>query len=212
MGSALRGTGIVKPTMMVQAFTVLLNIVLAPVLIAGWGTGHALGVAGAALASSLAVAAGVVMLAVYFLRLEKYVGFDMSQWRPRVATWRRILNIGLPAGGEFGLIAVFTGVVYWIIRDFGAAAQAGFGIGSRVMQAIFLPAMAIAFAAAPIAGQNFGARLPERVRATFRASALSSCVVMATLTLLCQWQGSMFIRVFTSDPAVISVGSEFLHI
>ena len=59
---------------------------------------------------------------------------------------------------------VFMGVIYWIIRDFGAAAQAGFGVGSRVMQAIFLPAMAIAFAAAPIAGQNFGAR-PARPRA-----------------------------------------------
>ena len=57
-------------------------------------------------------------------------------------------------------MAIFSGVIYWIIRDFGAAAQAGFGIGSRVMQAIFLPAMAIAFAAAPIAGQNFGARHP----------------------------------------------------
>ena len=52
MGSALRGTGIVQPTMIVQALTVLLNIVLAPVLIAGWGTGHPLGVAGAGLAST----------------------------------------------------------------------------------------------------------------------------------------------------------------
>src|SRR6185369_7154240 len=43
MGSALRGTGIVKPTMVVQMLTVLLNAALAPVLIAGWGTGHPLG-------------------------------------------------------------------------------------------------------------------------------------------------------------------------
>ena len=66
MGSALRGTGVVKPTMVVQAGTVLLNIVLAPVLIAGWGTGRPLGVAGAALASTLAIAAGVVLMAFYF--------------------------------------------------------------------------------------------------------------------------------------------------
>ena len=51
MGSALRGTGIVKPTMAIQALTVLLNTLLAPVLIAGWGTGSPLGVAGAGLAS-----------------------------------------------------------------------------------------------------------------------------------------------------------------
>src|ERR1700685_3424575 len=65
MGSALRGTGIVQPTMVVQVLTVILNAVLAPVLIAGWGTGFPLGVAGAGLASSIALAVGFVMLAFY---------------------------------------------------------------------------------------------------------------------------------------------------
>ena len=212
MGSALRGTGIVQPTMIVQALTVVLNIVLAPVLIAGWGTGHSLGVAGAALASTISIAAGVALMAAYFLRLEKYVEFDLAHWRPRLATWRRILNIGLPAGGEFAVMAIFMGVVYWIIRDFGAAAQAAFGIGSRVMQSIFLPAMAVAFAAAPIAGQNFGAGNAGRVRETFRAAAFASCGIMAVLTLVCQWQAQWLIRAFTDDPAVIETGTQYLQI
>ena len=98
MGAALRGTGIVRPTMMVQALAVILNIALAPVLIAGWGTGRALGVAGAGLASSVAVGIAVLMLWMYFRRLERYVGVDPAQLRPRVRQWKRILNIGLPAG------------------------------------------------------------------------------------------------------------------
>jgi putative MATE family efflux protein len=212
MGSALRGTGIVKPTMIVQVATVLLNIVLAPVLIAGWGTGHPLGVAGAALASTVSIAVGVVLLSVYFLQLEKYVAFDLAQWRPHWATWRRMLNVGVPVGGEFGLIAVYTGLIYWIIKDFGAPAQAAFGIGSRIMQSIFLPAMAVAFASAPIAGQNFGARKPDRVRETFRVTALWSCGLMMALTVLCQWQGAAFVRFFTGDAEVIRLGSEFLRI
>jgi putative MATE family efflux protein len=212
MGSALRGTGIVAPTMIVQAATVLLNTILAPVLIAGWGTGHPMGVAGAALASSFSVAVGVVLMAIYFLRLERYVGFDRAQWRPQIATWRRMLNIGLPAGGEFGLMAIYVGVVYWIIRDFGAAAQAGFGIGSRVMQAIFLPAMAVAFAAAPIAGQNFGAKRYARVRETFRTAAFTSCAIMAALTLFCQWKADLLVRGFASDAAVVGVGTDYLQI
>ncbi len=212
MGSALRGTGIVQPTMVVQALTVVLNAILAPVLIAGWGTGHPMGVAGAGLASSIAVGVGVIMLAIYFLRLEHYVNFDLAQWSPKIDTWRRMLKIGLPAGGEFALFALFTAVIYWIIRDFGAAAQAGFGIGSRVMQMVFMPAMAIAFAAAPIAGQNFGAKNAARVRETFRAAALASCGVMAVLTVFCQWQGTALIRFFSEDAEVIRTGAEFLHI
>ncbi|HEV8331719.1 MAG TPA: MATE family efflux transporter [Steroidobacteraceae bacterium] len=212
MGSALRGTGIVKPTMVVQILTLVINTILAPVLIAGVGTGHAMGVAGAGLASTIAIVVGVVILTFYFVRLEKYVSFHKEQWQPRFAVWKRMLNIGLPAGGEFALMFVFTAVTYWALRHFGAAAQAGFGIGGRIMQGIFLPAMAIAFAAAPVAGQNFGARQPDRVRETF-SSAVKMCAgLMLVLMLLCQWQPAAMVGFFSQDPAVIDVGSQFLHI
>jgi Na+-driven multidrug efflux pump len=72
-GSVLRGAGIVQPGMVVQMATVALNIVLAPVLIAGWGTHHPLGVAGAGLATSLSVAAGVLILLGYVRRIGDVV-------------------------------------------------------------------------------------------------------------------------------------------
>ncbi|MGB6353879.1 MAG: MATE family efflux transporter [Steroidobacteraceae bacterium] len=212
MGSALRGTGIVQPTMMVQVLTVILNAVLAPVLIAGWGTGHPMGVAGAGLASSLSVAVGVVLLGLYFHRLEKYVGFDSRQWRPQLAAWARLLRIGLPAGGEFALMFIYMVVIYSITRRFGQDAQAGFGIGQRLMQSMFLPAMAVAFATAPIVGQNFGARQFARVRETFVLAALIGSCIMVMLTLFCQWGSTWAIRAFTADPTALAVGTQFLRV
>lgn len=212
MGSALRGTGLAKPGMVVQVLTVVLNALLAPILTAGWLTGKAYGVAGAALASSISVAIGVVLMALYFVRLEKYVGFDRHLLRLHLPTWKRILRIGLPPGGEFALMFLYLGLIYWLIRSFGAHAQAGFGVGSRVMQAIFLPAMAIAFAVAPMAGQNFGAGALARVRATFRHAALLGSALMLVLTLLCQWKPEVLIRIFTSDAEVVGVGTQFLRI
>ena len=194
----------------IALLNVLLNVLHAPLLAAG--TWQGLGVAGAGLASSLAIAAGVVLLGFYFGRLEKYVSFHGEQWRPRFDTWKRMLKIGFPAGAEFMLMFVFLGVIYGIIRDFGTAAQAGFSVGSRVMQAIFLPAMAIAFATAPIAGQNFGAKQPARVRETFVAAALMSSMLMLLLTLMCQWRPQWFIRFFTTDAAVIAAGALYLRI
>jgi putative MATE family efflux protein len=211
MGSALRGTGIVKPTMIVQLVTVLLNVILAPVLIAGWGTGRPLGVAGAGLASTISIAVGVVVLFLYFERLEKYVAVHPDQWQPRLAIWRRLLGIGLPAGGEFLLMFVIMAVVYVVIRPFGPDAQAGFGVGSRLMQAIFLPAMALAFAVAPVAGQNFGAQRHDRVRETFRAAAIMSSVLMVALTLLCHWRAEWLVAAFAKDPGVIGVGAQYLR-
>ena len=187
LGAALRGTGIVKPTMWVQSLTVGLNVILAPILIAGWGTGHPLGVMGAALASSLSILIGVLLLLGYFVRLEHYVAFNASEWPPNFVIWKRLLNVGLPAGGEFALLFIIITVIYASVRQFGADAQAGVGIGLRVAQAIFLPAMAVAFAVSPIAGQNFGAKQPDRVRKTFWSALKIGTVIMLALTALCQW-------------------------
>ena len=212
MGSALRGTGIVQPTMVVQMLTVIVNTVLAPILITGWGTHHPLGTAGAGLASSIAVAFGVLCLWVYFVRLEHYVALHPRQWVPHWGLIGRLLNIGLPAGGEFLMMFVILGVIYWVIRSFGPAAQAGFGIGGRVMQAMFLPVMAIAFAVTPVAGQNFGAGRLERVRETFRTGAILSSALMLLITLVCQWRPEWFIYAFTRAPEVVAVGGPYLRI
>jgi len=212
MGAALRGSGVVKPTVGIQILTVILNIVLAPVLILGWGTGHPLGVAGAALATFLSILVGTVAFWMYFLRPQNYLKFSLAYWKPRRSLWWGMTRVGLPAGGEFALMAVYMVLVYWIIRDFGAAAQAGFGIGARVMQAMFLPIMAISFAAAPLAGQNFGARNAERVRQTFKSASILVSVLMILFTLLSHISPESLIRAFSNEPGVVAFGAGYLRI
>ena len=211
MASALRGTGIVRPTVIVQVTTVVINILLAPVLIAGWGTGLALGVAGAGLASSIAVAIAVAMMWIYFHRYEHYVAINSALWRPQLAQWKRILSIGLPAGGEFAIIFVNMAVIYYALRHFGAAAQAGFGIGSRLLGVIHMPGISIALAAGAIAGQNFGAGNSERVRRTFKTVLLLVAVVMIGFTMMAQWQPEFLLGGFTEDAETIAVGALFLR-
>jgi Na+-driven multidrug efflux pump len=107
---------------------------------------------------------------------------------------------------------VYLGVVYTVIRPFGAPAQAGFGIGLRIMQSGFLPVVALGFAVAPVAGQNFGARRPDRVRQTFKVAATMAITGMATFALLAHIAPAALIGIFSSDPAVIAVGDEYLRI
>jgi len=212
MGAALRAMGDMKLPTVIQVATVLVNIVLAPVLMFGWGTGRPLGVAGAAIASLVAIGLGCVAFTFYFRRLASPIRFDLAEWTPRLRLWGAMLRIGLPAGGEFALMSVYMVLVYDIIRPFGAAAQAGFGIGIRVVQALFLPTVAIAFAAAPVAGQNYGAGFGARVRQTFYSAATMSAVIMFTLTLLCEIAPAGMIRFFNADPGVVTFGSEYLRI
>ena len=212
MGSALRGTGNFKPGMVVGTATVILNTILAPFLIFGWGTGIALGVAGAAISTLVAVIIGTVWLVMYFVKPSDYLHLRTRQWRPDLRLWSQLLKIGLPAGAEFGLMAAYMFIVYVITRPFGAAAQAGFGIGLRLVQAGFMPVVALGFSVAPVAGQNFGARHAGRVRATFVDAALLASAVMLILFVVCQFFPEPITRPFTKDPAVIAVATEYLRI
>ncbi len=212
LGSALRATGIIKPAVGLQVLSVILNIIFAPLLIFGVGPLPKMGVAGAALATFLSILIANLLTIIYFVRSFKYLRFRPSQWTPQLKIWWSILKIGIPAGAEFALMAVYIGVVYVIIRRFGAAAQAGFGVGARVMQAMFLPVIAIAFSVAPVVGQNFGGRRGDRVRQTFYSAVLITTGIMVLLTLLSQFAGALFIRFFSDDPSVIAFGREYLQI
>jgi putative MATE family efflux protein len=212
MSAALRGVGNFKPGMVVSTATVIINMVLAPFLIFGWGTGRPLGVAGAAISSLVAIVIGIVWLATYFLPREAYLRFAIADWRPRFDLWRKMLEIGLPAGFEFGLTAVYLALVYVITRPFGAAAQAAFGIGMRIIQAGFMPVVALGFSVAPVAGQNFGARQARRVKHTFRDAAWMAAGVMLLFAIACQIAPAALVGVFSADPAVIAIGAEYLGI
>jgi MATE family, multidrug efflux pump len=212
MGAALRGTGNFKPGMVVQSATILINIVLAPVLIFGWGTGVALGVGGAAIATLIAVAIGTAWMTLYFLPADAYLKFSPVQMNPRVRLWGSLLKIGLPAGAEFALLTVYLIIVYVVSRPFGASAQAGFGIGIRVVQACFMPVVALGFAVAPVAGQNFGARHADRVRQTFYVAAGMASAAMALVFLGSQLFAAAVVDVFTDEAAVVAVGEEYLRV
>ena len=212
LGSALRATGIVKPAVGLQVLSVVVNIVLAPLLIFGIGPWPAMGVSGAALATFISILVADVLTLLYFEMKYRYLRLRVAEWRPQMAVWWGMLKIGLPAGAEFALFSVYMFLVYAIIRQFGAAAQAGFGIAARVMQAMFLPVVALSFAVSPVVGQNFGGRRAERVRhSVFAAIGLASGM-MAVLTVLALCFAPIFIRGFTHDPGVIAFGGEYLRI
>jgi len=212
MGASLRGTGLFRPSMLVSTASVLANMVLAPFLIFGWGTGRPLGVAGAAISTLVSVILALGWLATYFRAGTTSLRFSASETRPSLPSWRRLLGIGLPAGFEFAMMALYQAVVYTLARPFGAAEQAGFGIGMRVIQATFMPVVALGFSVAPVAGQNVGAGLPVRVGAVFRNAALMAGVYMLLVTAGVHLWSHGMIGFFTEDAEVVRRGTIYLEI
>ena len=212
LGSALRATGIIKPTVGLQVLSVVLNIVLAPLLIFGVGPFPKLGVSGAALATFISILIANVLLVIYFEKKYRYLRFNFPLFRPQIKIWRKMLGIGVPAGSEFVLLFFYMMIVYGIIRDFGPAAQAGFGVGVRIMQALFLPVVALAFAVSPVVGQNFGGRRADRVRQSVYSAIAIATAMMLVLALLAYFASGLLILPFSRDPHVIAFGSEYLRI
>jgi Na+-driven multidrug efflux pump len=103
-------------------------------------------------------------------------------------------------------------VVYYVLRDFGAAAQAGFGIGTRVLGLIQMPALAVALSAAPIVAQNFGAGDGHRVRETFLKAALIATAVMIGFTILAQGWTGVLLAGFSKDRDTMAVAVQFLQL
>jgi len=210
MMAALRGTGVVKPTMIVQLISVILNIILAPVLISGWLTGVPLGVAGAGLASSIAAVVGFIMLAIYFKKSSRFLKINLKNLTPDFQKWQRIIAIGFPSGAEFILMFAYISVVYWALQKFGPHAQAGFGIGNRIMQSLMMPTLAISFATPALIGQNFGAGKAQRVQDIFHTVLKMNLILMLIFGAVCILASSHLMEWFTEEQGVITIGSIYL--
>ncbi len=215
LGSALRGSGVLRPVVIVQVASVAANVILAPIFMFGWLGAPRLGVVGAAVATLIAIATAVTGL-VGFLVRHGHTGhtlrLQLADWKPRLAVWRRILALGLPASIELALTPLGLMFVYAITRQFGASAQAGFGIGQRILQISGLPVLALGLAIIPIAGQNVGAGEGERVRSTVHTAVLLSTVAMTGLAVVLWLSGDLFLRFFSADADVLNAGREFVVI
>ena len=109
-------------------------------------------------------------------------------------------------------MAVYLFVVYAISRPFGAAAQAGFGIGLRIVQAGFMPVVALGFSVAPVAGQNFGARLPDRVKKTYMTAVSMAAGIMVVWGIVCHFAAAPMVQFSRAIRKWSRSGDEYLRI
>jgi Na+-driven multidrug efflux pump len=207
MRAALRGLGAVQVATTVQLITVGLNIVLAPVLIAGIGTSQPLGVPGAALARTIAIVVSAIVLWRY---LDRHIGLRAAGWRPESTQLRRLLWLGLPASGEMLLMFAYTSVCYWAIRDLGSDTQAAFAVASRVLQVLYLPVMAIAFALVPLAGQNLGGGHTDRAVRAFETTLASTLSFSLLLALACELYPAAFVQGLSPAGSAVTQASLML--
>ncbi len=205
------GLGDTMGPMRINIAAVLLNVVLDPLLIFGWGPVPAMGVAGAAVATGLARA---VAAALAIRELTGHGGFRLHarDLRPDGVLIRRLLRIGLPLSVGQTMTSLGFTLLIGIVNGFGSAVTAAFGVGHRIIMTVSVPAWAMAQANATAVGQNLGAGLAERAALSVRRSAVLIAVILLPLIAVMFVYAVPLTRVFVDDPEVVAYGRDLLRI
>jgi putative MATE family efflux protein len=183
------------------------NILLCPIFI------HFFGLKGAAMATVLGRSSGVLYQSFHLFKGDGTLRMLARHFRPDFEVIRSILNIAWPASLQF-----MIGSGSWIIltrlvaETGGTAASAGYQIAFRNFVFFILPAWGLSNAAATLVGQNLGAKRVQRAEKSVYVTATYSAVLMAFVTAFFVCCSGSIVRIFSSDPEVISYGTRSLQI
>ncbi|WP_455449744.1 MATE family efflux transporter [Natrinema thermotolerans] len=207
----MRGYGDTITPMLVMFGSVLLNVILDPFMIFGWGPFPELGIEGAAIATvfsrSLAL---VVGLAIMFSGVRG-VRIRLAQMRPDLSFAKRLVNIGFPASIEGMGRALSINLLLVIVAFFPDTVVAAYGIGTRVFSVIFLPAIAVARGVETMTGQNVGAGKPERAKAAADFAARTMFVILGAMGVVAWFAAEPITDAFTDNTEVIEIGTTFIR-
>jgi len=220
--SLMRGAGDTVTPMLVMFGTVVLNVVLDPFLINGWAVVEAapvvgtvtfpeLGIEGAAIATifsrSIALAVGVAIM----FSGSRGIQINLADMVPDLQYLRKILRIGVPASIEGTSRALSMNALLLVVGLFSTPVVAAFGIGTRLLSVIVLPAMSIGRSVETISGQNIGAGKYDRAAQTSYVAAKGLFVLLGGMGLVLFLFPEPAVAAFTNDAAVIEEGVTFLR-
>lgn len=190
----------------------ILNMILDPIFIFGWGPIPAMGVEGAAIATNIGRGAGVLYQVYYLIGDKGVVKIHKDNIR---VDWTVIISLLKVAAGSIGQFLIST--LSWlflarIIITFGSSVYAGYQIAIRVIIFTILPSWGMANAAATLVGQNLGAGKPERAEKSVWMAGKLNMIFLGLISLFFFLVSVPIMKIFTQDPEVIKYGAQCLQI
>ena len=212
INAVFRGAG--EPATAMRALWIAngLNIILDPLLIFGWGPIPAMGLTGAAVATTGSRAVGLAYQLVKLSRGGGRISLGLGDWKIDPAVMMRLVRVSAIGVLQFLIsTASFLGLVR-IISAFGAAAVAGYTIAIRVIVFVLLPAWGVGNAAATLVGQNLGAGNPQRGERAVWLTGHFNAAFLAVVAVLFLAFATPIAGFFTEDAAAIGFAADCLRI
>jgi putative MATE family efflux protein len=210
--SVLRASGDTKTPSYVMAFGGLINVVLDPILIFGWGPVPAFGIQGAAISTLIAWAVGLFYILYILAVKRKLIEPNLLNWQQLKRSTGGILKIGLPAAGANMLTPISAGVVTAIVADYGPEAVAAWGVGGRLESIASIVVLSLSMSLPPFISQNFGANKLERVGQAYNLCVKFVIVWQLIIFAVLALSSTLIAKIFSNEPQVASTIILFLVI
>jgi len=207
-----RGAGDAAIAMRLLWVSNIINLILDPCLIFGWGPFPKLGVTGAALATFTGRSIGVLYQLYRLLQGTERIRILGSQLRLNVSVLLRLVRVSLTGILQFAIADVSWVALVRIVSLFGSAALAGYTIAIRIVIFVILPSWGLSNAAATLVGQNLGAKQPERAEQSVWRTGLYNMIFLGSVGMFFVFFAQPVIRLFTDDPAVVPLAVSCLRI
>src|ERR1700691_560643 len=207
-----RGAGDAAIAMRLLWVSNIINLILDPCLIFGWGPFPRLGVTGAALATLTGRSIGVLYQFYRLMRGTERLRILASQVRLNWKVLWRLIRVSLTGILQFAIAHTSWIGLVRIVSIFGAAALAGYTIGIRIVIFVILPSWGLSNAAATLVGQNLGAGRPERAEQAVWRTGIYNMIFLGTVGIIFIFFSTPIVRLFTQDPAVVPLGAACLRI
>ena len=207
-----RGAGDAAIAMRLLWISNILNLILDPCLIFGWGPFPRMGVTGAALATFSGRSIGVVYQFYRLLKGTERIRILGRQIRIKVVVLWRLVRVSLTGILQFAIAHTSWIGLVRIVSAFGAAALAGYTIAIRIVIFVILPSWGLSNAAATLVGQNLGANKPDRAETAVWRTGLYNVLFLGTVGVLFILFAENIVGLFTSDPDVLALGASCLRI
>jgi len=189
-----------------------INIVLDPCLIFGWGPFPELGIAGAAIATTIGRGVGVLFQLRILLRPGGRVRVTGKEMRIVPSLIWKLVRVSLGGIGQFIICTSSWIGLMRIMAVFGSTSLAGYTIAVRIIVFAILPSWGMANAAATLVGQNLGAGKPDRAEKSVWLSAVANMIFLGIIAVVFILYSEFFIRLFTDEAAVVAIGADCLRI
>jgi len=203
LNGVFRGAGDASIAMRVLWFANGINLVLDPCLIFGLGPFPELGLAGAAVATTIGRSCGVLLQLYYLFGRDTRVALSLRHLNPRIDEMKHLVGVSIGGVMQFFIATSSWVLLMKIIAGYGSAAVAGYTIAIRIIDFIILPAWGLSNAAATLVGQNLGAAQPERAERFVWRVATYNFVFMMSVGIVFIVTPDPIVHFFTRDPAIV---------